>query len=302
MHAAGDFDGEGADEIAVDFGTTGVWTYDLGVWTQISSANPESLMAADIDGDDRRDHGRHGVNRPVAVERRRWNLLSGVDVEGMAAGDVNADRTDELVGDFGTAGLWLLVGGAWTQLSAVNADYVTTANLDGTGGDEIIGDFGPIGLWVWNTGAWAQLSGANADYVTSGKTGGQAYLAADFGPVGLWIWAMPGRTGLSSSGVNADYMIAANTDGDTEDEIVGDFGDHGALALGRRRLDRSQRDLDHLQRRKRGLPGSGRCRMETGPMSSRRISGRLDLWLWNVGSWSQLSGVNPEYHYVRRSG
>ena len=44
----------------------------LGVWTQISSANPESLMAADIDG----------------------------------------DSTDEIMADMGSTGLWLWNAGA----------------------------------------------------------------------------------------------------------------------------------------------------------------------------------------------
>lgn len=45
-HAEGDFDGDGADEAAVDFGSTGIYLYDGGTRTQLSSANPECLTAA----------------------------------------------------------------------------------------------------------------------------------------------------------------------------------------------------------------------------------------------------------------
>jgi hypothetical protein len=77
-HAAGDFDGDGEDEAAVDFGAAGIYLYDSGVWTQLSASNPESLVAADVDG----------------------------------------DSIDELLADLGASGLWLWNGGAWSQISA----------------------------------------------------------------------------------------------------------------------------------------------------------------------------------------
>ena len=49
-HAVGDFDGDGADEAAVDFGGSGIYLYDSGSWTDMSAANPEGLAAADLDG------------------------------------------------------------------------------------------------------------------------------------------------------------------------------------------------------------------------------------------------------------
>ena len=79
-HAVGDFDGDGADELAVDFGATGTWLYDGGAWSQLTLRNPESLLAADVDG----------------------------------------DTADEILADLGASGLWLWNAGAWNQLSGVN--------------------------------------------------------------------------------------------------------------------------------------------------------------------------------------
>ncbi len=286
MHAVGDFDGDGAEEVAVDFGSTGIYLYDSGAWSQISSANPESLLAADVDGDNVAeiiaDLGATGLWLWSAGV---WGQLSGVNVEGLAAGDVDADGTDELLGDFGTVGLWLYNGGAWSQLSGVNADQVTTANLDGTGGAEIIGDFGTTGLWMWNTGAWSQLSGVNADYVTPGKWGTARYLLGDFGTTGLWLW----NTGIWTqlSGINADYMIAANTDGDSEDEALGDFGATGFWLW-------NSGAWTILS----GLNADFMIRADVDGNGSDEVAGDFGipgLWLWNSGAWSQLGGVNPEY-------
>jgi len=56
-----------------------------------------------------------------------WNgggvgQISGVNVDSLAAGDTDADGSDEVAADFGAAGLWLWDGGAWTQISGVNPD------------------------------------------------------------------------------------------------------------------------------------------------------------------------------------
>ena len=288
-HAVGDFYGDGKREVAVDFGAKGIYLYNNGSWTQISSLNPESLLAADADGDNIDEIvGDMGATGLWLWNSGAWNQLSGAHVENLAVGDVDADGADEIVGDFGPVGLWLYNGGVWTQLSGVNADYVTTANLDGTGGDEIIGAFGATGLWIWNAGTWTQLSGVNADYVTSGKmTGGGRFLVGDFGPRGLWLWwAVGGWTELS--GVNADYMITADTDADSNDEIVGDFG-----ATGLWRYNSgvwtilSGVDADFMIRA--DVDGDGTDEVVAD-------FGMLGLWLWNAGAWTQASGVNPEYH------
>jgi hypothetical protein len=288
-HAVGDFDGDGADELAVDFGSLGIYLYNNGAWSQISSANPESLLAADVDGDNAdeilADLGAAGL---WLWNAGAWNQLSGVNVEGMAAGDVDADGSDEVVGDFGAIGMWLYNGGSWTQLSGVNAEYLATANLDGTGGKEIIGDFGTTGLWIWNAGAWTQLSGVNADYVAFGNTngaGGQE-LIGDFGATGLWLWSATGGW-TQLSGVNADYMITADVDASGDDEIIGDFAatglwlwDSGAWT------QLSGVNADFMIRANVDVDPSDEVAADFGT---------LGLWLWNGGVWTQLSGVNPDY-------
>jgi hypothetical protein len=297
-HAVGDFDGDGADEVAVDFGGTGawmwtgVWMYDSGAWSQLTAANPESLMAADLDGDPPleivADLGFIGLwlwNAGV------WNQVSGVNVDCFAAGDVDADGIDEVVGDFGPVGLWLLNGGTWTQLSGVNADYVATADLDAAGGAEIIGDFGAIGLWIWNTGAWTQLSGVDADYVAFGNTNGLAgqELIGDFAATGLWLWSAGGNW-TQLSGVNADYMIAADADNSGDDEIFGDFAATG-LWLWDSGLWTQLSNIDPDFMIVADVNGDGDDEV-IGDF------GALSLWLVDGGAWTQISGVNPDYVFA----
>jgi hypothetical protein len=289
-HAVGDFDGDGMQEAAVDFGGTGAWMYDSGAWSQLTAANPESLMAAEIDGD--------GVAEIIADlgftglwlwNAGAWNQLSAVNADCVAAGDVDADATDELVGDFGAAGLWLYNGGFWTQLSGVNADYVAIADLDGTGGEEIIGDFGAVGLWLWSAGAWSQLSGVNADYMMFGNTNGVAgeEMAGDFGATGLWLWG--GGAWSQLSGVNADFAIAVDVDGSGDDEILGDFAATGLWLWDSGIWTQlSNINPDFMIGADTDGDGAGEVVGDFGA---------LGLWLVDAGVWTPISGVNPEYMF-----
>ena len=288
-HAVGDFDGDGADEAAVDFGTAGIYLYNGGSWTQLSGVNPESLVAGDVDGDSAAellaDMGPIGL---WLWNAGAWNQLSGLNVERMAAGDVDADGAEEVVGDFGTVGLWLWNAGTWSQLSGLNADYVECANLDGSGGEEIIGDFGATGLWIWNTGAWTQLSGVDADYIAFGDTNGLAgdELAGDFGSTGLWLWSHTSGW-LQLSGVNADYMITGDVDGNGDDELFGDFA-----ATGLWRWDSGA--WTQLS----GVNADFMIRGDTDGNGDAEVVGdfgAIGLWLLNGSSWTQLSGVNADY-------
>lgn len=324
-HAVGDFDGDGADELAVDLGTTGLWLYNAGSWSQLSALNPESLTAADVDGDGDgeilADLGSSGL---WLWNAGAWGQLSGVNVEGLAAGDIDADGADEVVGDFGTAGLWLNNGGSWSQLSGVNVDQVIAANVNGTGGAEIIGDFGATGLWLWS-GGWTQLSGVNADQLTSGEWTGGEYLVGDFATLGLWDWTSGawrqlsgvnatgimtadldgsgeddlvgafGLTGLWSfdglswtqlSGLAAEYMIKADADGDGDYAIVGDFGTTGLwLADGGAWTQLSGVNAENMVAG--DFDNDGRQEVAAD-------FGALGLWLWNEGAWTQISGLDPE--------
>jgi hypothetical protein len=286
-HAVGDFNGDGSDGIAADFGSNGAWIWENGSWTQLTANNPESMIAANIDGnaDDEivTDLGAGGL---WLWNGGTWTELSALNAEMMTAGDIDADGSDELIGDFGATGLWLWGGGAWTELSGVDAGYITTANLDGTGGAEIIGDFGAVGLWAWNGGVWTQLSGVSADYLAAGNTDGLggADLVGGFGALGLWMLSNDAWAQLS--GANPDNMVTADVDGNGDDEVFGDFWTIG-LWLWDSWTWTQLSGLDPELMVAADVDGNG-----DGELAAD--FGLLGLWLWDSGSWSQLSGNSPK--------
>lgn len=197
------------DEIAVDFGPTGLWVYDSGVWHQISGVNPDGM----------------------------------IDVSVGNASD------DELLVDFGAAGVWrwdMIVGtgsypGNWAQASGVDADGMFRVDDDNDGFSEAHVDFGALGVWRWeDTASWTQISGLNPYVGLRMDTGAPAWEEGlwAFPSVGLWrIWmsgTTPAYEQLTGTTTTADDHASANfDDSSTLDETVIDFGglDFGGLGL-----------------------------------------------------------------------
>jgi hypothetical protein len=325
--AVGDFNGDGKDEAAIDFGPNGAWMYDGSGWSQLTAADPEGLTPADVDGDGAAevlaDLGSLGL---WLWNAGAWNQLSGVNADGISAGDIDSDSAAEVVGDFGVSGLWLLDGGIWTQLSGVNADYASVGNVDGLGGAEIVGDFGNTGLWLWNAGAWLQLSGVNVDYFVFGNTDGMSGqdIIADFGTTGLWQFA--GGAWSQLSGVNSDFILTADLDGDGLDEVAGNFPESGLWlwnngtwntlsSLAVVTMTAANIDSDPAEELAAGFGGVGLFLYDAGSWTAigsiapeYLFAGDLDgdsrdeiladmgsigLWLWDSGAWSQISSLNP---------
>jgi hypothetical protein len=284
----GDFDGDGADEAAVDFGALGAWVWDSGAWNQLTSSDPEGMVAADIDGDAEdeivADMGTLGL---WVWNGRLWTQLSGVNVGGLAVADVDGSGDDEVVGDFSTVGLWLWDSGVWTQLSGVNADRAYTGDVDGNGDKEIVGDFGATGLWLWDSGVWTQLSGVDADQVCFAETDGSAgeELAVDFGATGLWLWDSGAWAQLS--GANAETVISGDLDGSGDDEIAADFG-HIGLWLWNGGVWAQISNLDAIQMISADTDGSGDDELIVD-------FGFMGLWMYDGGAWSQMSPTIPQF-------
>jgi len=223
-------DGTGGEELAGDFGATGLWLYGAGNWQILSGVNPDATVAADVDGNGTQevmgDFGTLGVwkwNGGV------WSQVSAVNPEAMLAANTDGVAGQELIVDFGTTGLWLLHGSSWSQISPNNAGTMIRANVNGDATDEIYVDFGAMGLWRYDTGGWAQISTGDPEDMIAGNTDGMGgdELAADFGASGLSLWKANAWTLLSGS--NPSKMAAVKMDGDGKALIVANFPSLGVF-------------------------------------------------------------------------
>ncbi len=129
-----DIDKDGVDEVIGDFDLLGLWCWDGGTWTELSEANAQNIMAADVNGDGEAavvgDLGRpdSGFGRGTPGRRSR-----GLTPNRLLAGDYDGDGQSELIADFGPLGLWLWNGGAWSRVNSLDADELKDLKGKGTG-------------------------------------------------------------------------------------------------------------------------------------------------------------------------
>jgi FG-GAP-like repeat len=129
-----DLDGNGQDEIVIDFANSGLWVYR---------------------------------------NNSTWTLLHGLSPSHVAAGDIDGEGHKDLVIDFGAPfGLWTFRNNTtWAPLNPLSAEDIVVADRDGSGRDEVVIDFGPsYGLWEYaNDSAWSLVHGQSPRSMVSGR-------------------------------------------------------------------------------------------------------------------------------------
>ena len=136
-----------------------------------------------------------------------------------------ADTADEIIGDFGSIGVWAYHGGTWTQLTTLNPDWIIGVKF-AAADYEMIGDFGSAGLWMWNysgwPGVWVQLTASNAENAIAVDDDGDGNdeLQVDFGSLGLWrydydtgVWTRYTALNPAGTGLRVDLWTVGWEEG-----------------------------------------------------------------------------------------
>jgi hypothetical protein len=254
-----------------DFGSFGVWLWDSGEWTQLSSANPDRIIAT-------------------------YGFLYGGGC---------------VIGDFGTMGLWHWTYMGWIQLSGRNPSYIFTVDDNGDGATDLHAAFPGVGLWRMDgyTGEWTALAAASpltglaTDFWVQGLREG----VHSFGPSGVWYFYIETQGGSSSvksgqlSAATAwdDHVAADFGAGDGSTNLVMDFGPLGTwLAEDETAFPVAWHQLigiGPLRAREVTFAESGNfdcellCAFDSAAMSG--------LWYWNYagfpGTWTNLANTQP---------
>ena len=148
-----------------------------------------------------------------------------------------SDADDEIVGDFGSAGVWAYHNGTWTRLTAMDPEWIFAARV-GASDDELVADFGAAGLWVWDydgwPGTWTQITASNAEGALASDDDGDGTqeFQVDFGSLGLWrfdwdsrAWTQYTALNPSGTGLRTDMI------GLGQDEGVWAFSGLGVWAV-----------------------------------------------------------------------
>ena len=197
MITAGDFDGDGIDDLA------GLWPSQGGIWVLYShnsawarlSSTARYIAAGDMNGDGRDDllgtwdgQGVYYRNSITGI----WVRMAS-EATMIACGDLDGDGTDDLIGLWPSqGGIWVKYSqsGLWARISST-AVHIAAGDMNGDGRDDLLGTWDGQGVYYRNslTGAWIRMA-SPATLITTGDLDGDA--TGDL--IGIWptqggVWA-----------------------------------------------------------------------------------------------------------------
>jgi hypothetical protein len=143
----------------------------------------------------------------------------------IAVGDLDTNAKDDLIIDFGSSGVWVLLNNSvWSQLHPSSPTGMATGDLDNNGLDEIILNFPGGGIWIYyNSTSWTQLHGLNWARIGVGNIDATAGddLIIEFSGQGIWsfrnntIWAQ-----VHPSGAVGNNLGIGDIDGNGRDDVI----------------------------------------------------------------------------------
>lgn len=182
----GDFDGDGAGDLA------GVWP--IGIWIRYHQGNWEKILSSD-------------------------NLIH------LSCGDMNGDGLDDLVGSW-TVGVYQRdsASGQWIRILEEPATQVSCGDFDGDGADDLVGSW-DAGIWIhYSQGEWDKvLNSTDLIQIASGDMNGdgQDDLVGSWNH-GCWFFNL--ATGeWSKLHDSAELITTGDIDGNGKDDLVGSW-------------------------------------------------------------------------------
>jgi len=213
----GDFDGNGAQDLAADLGAYGLYLFrNDTAWQLLHSYDPHRLATGQLDAGSPSelivDFGS-GAGTWIYANGSAWQRLHTYSTAGIVTGNLDGVAGDETVIDFGAGvGVWeyYAAGGSWRRLAEVPAEQMVTGDLDGNGRQELIGDLGSYGLFSFaNDTAWTCYHRYNPEMLAvaelDARPAGDAYEADDT--------AAQAQT-ITTDGAPQTHSLHAGTDTD----------------------------------------------------------------------------------------
>ena len=223
--------------IVIDFGPQyGIWIYwSDGLWTQLHTISPDSMIAAHLDGDEQNiedlviDFGaQYGIW--IYYNNSTWSQLHTISPKSITSGDLDNNGQDDLIIDFGSQyGIWIYYNNStWSQLHNISPETITRAQLDSDPRSDLVIDFGAqYGIWIYyNNSTWSQLHTISPKSITSGDldNNGQDDLIIDFGSqYGIWIY-YNNSTWSQLHTVSAKSITVGSLNPDPKKDLLIDFG------------------------------------------------------------------------------
>jgi hypothetical protein len=229
----GDLDGNGQDDLILDYGNSGVWAWlNNSAWSPIvpSSLDPSHLVTGDLDGNGRDEivFDFPGAGTWILYDNATWRQIHAQNSVRFEIGNIDGSAGDDLIVEFAGQGIWSFRNNStWAQIHHTNALAIGVGDIDGSGRDDVIIAFqSGGGTWSYlNDTSWAFIHGTAVTLIAAGDMDGSGRheLALSFPGSGIWILTN-GSTWSQLHPINPDSILFVDVDGSGRSDVVVDFG------------------------------------------------------------------------------
>ena len=230
----GDLDGNGTDEVIVDFGPQGIWIYyNRSNWVLRHLSTANRMAVGDLDGNGKAELlvDFQGFGIWAWTNNASWSLLHSSNSINIVTGDLDGNGKKEVIIDFLGFGIWVWQNNtSWLQLHALNSRLTTVGDFDGNGRDDVIVDFAGYGIWNYaNNSSWSQIHSRDPSHLAAGDVdgNGQSDLIVDFGSqLGIWM-LMNSATWSQIHTLTSTNVLCADQDSNGKADVIVNFGAAG---------------------------------------------------------------------------
>jgi Zn-dependent metalloprotease len=196
------------------------------------------------------------------------------------SGTANTTK-DELVLNFGPGyGLYQYdQAGGWKPWNTANPSQMVTVDLNGDGTDELFAAFPGFGLYTYDSAdGWQLINTVIPEFMSAYRNG----IACDYGTAyGLWLWDLAGGWRQINT-VDPDKIIAADIDGDGQDELVAGFSGYGLYSY----------DVPGVWTQINTVIPENMIRLNNGIACD--FGAAYGLWIWTeAGGWKRWNTADP---------
>ncbi|HPS19459.1 MAG TPA: hypothetical protein PKY78_00515, partial [Candidatus Omnitrophota bacterium] len=229
----GDINGDGKDDLVIDFGSAGLYKFINNTFIQIGTNTISSMVVGDLDNNGKDDVILNYASKGIYKYANNGTMtkISNTSAENLAVADLDGNGQSDILIDYGTAGFYKYMNNStMVKIGATSPDTIDVGDLDNNGQSDLIINYGSAGLFKYvNNSTMTKIGSACPVTIKIGDLDGNGCddVILDYGSsVGLYKY-MNNSSMIKIGSSSATSLLVGDIDGNGQDDLIVNYGTTG---------------------------------------------------------------------------